>query len=140
MLSWDNKGKYCAELVWYRDVEPVVFIRFENRGGEEVVIGVSYDGTLRSGNGSIFQAQIRISSHTPIALNMKEYGELQMAIREARKLLGKIKKYGRARHISDEGNKTFCGLTVDNKVWVAAPKVATCKSCLLMCQVKGVEV
>jgi hypothetical protein len=129
LLSWDNKGKYKAELLYHFDTEPSIIIRFDNNWGDEIIVGVSYDGNLKVRAGNVFKAQVRISSRTPISLDMKAYKELQLVIREARELLGKIKKHGRVKHVSS-GDKTLCGITLNNKVWTCHRSQATCKTCL----------
>lgn len=129
MLTWKTEGKYRAELKNYKDSEPVVVIRFDNHG-DEVVISVSCDGVIKAPNSmnGYSNSHVRIASHGPLALSMKQYREIQTVISEARAVLLGIKRRGRVTHIGD-GNKSLCGIEKDGKTWFASPISATCKTC-----------
>ncbi len=128
VLSWNDKGKYKAELLNHREHEPVVVIRTEDQWGNEIVLRVSYDGNIKLPSGGVSKSHVRISSHGPIALDLKDYKNLQRAISEARAILRKIKARGRVIHYTS-GNKTLCGVKRDNKTWCGLHHEVNCTSC-----------
>lgn len=128
LLSWTNNGKYRAELVSYKGNKPSVFVRFEDHAANEVVIGVSDSGEIRTSYGNLYKADIRIAGRTALMFSLKQYKELQTVIREAKDFLRRLKR--QTNHVLN-GKKTFCGLNVGSRTVTDVPGLATCKTCLM---------